>query len=130
MRGARHARIDTQYAMSEQYPSRDAQDRVTDLDSDLDPFLRSVFEEARAAQAQTPDHTGVAEHVVGRLLGGPVLTASRVRAARVDAALRRRPDLRRRAESMERRLARLAARAEDPGEMFERVREEARRAGD
>jgi hypothetical protein len=94
---------------------------MTDPDADLDPFLKALFAEARRAGSYTPDETGIAEYVVGMAIGGPSTAATRVRNARVAAALHGRYDLARKAASMRGRLARLASKLEDPAEAFARL---------
>ena len=94
---------------------------MTDPEANLDPLLRRLFVEARLADLPDPDDTALAEHLVQRLLGGPSTREGRIRAACVEAALRQRAFYRRRLSTMRDRLARIAARAEDPSAQFERL---------
>jgi hypothetical protein len=94
---------------------------MIDPDANLDPFLKALFAEARRAGSYTPDVTGIAEYVVGTVLGGPATAATRVRNARVAAALHGRYDLARKAAAVRGRLGRLAGRLEDPACAFARL---------
>jgi len=92
-----------------------------EAEESLDPLVEALFAEANAADSRDPDMTAIAEHVVARAFGQPSSRDALIRAARVEATLRRRPYLRRRGESMQRRLERLVERMADPVGEFARL---------
>lgn len=84
--------------------------------------LHTLLSEARAGQGDVPDATEVAEYVLSSQLDPLERSpAADARDARVEAALRERPELERQARQMLRTLERLAAEAEDPVAQFERL---------
>jgi hypothetical protein len=83
--------------------------------------LHALLAEARAGDADLPDATALAEYVVGRHADRRPPPEVAERYARIEAALRERPEVERQARAFLRALEHYASEAEDPAAQFERL---------
>src|SRR5690606_774982 len=82
--------------------------------------LHDLFRAAHPSSSK-PDDAAVADYVLARALGGPIMPERAAQHTFVAAALAADPDLERQAQRLARTLARLAADSEDPAAHFERL---------